>query len=154
MAGNYCKHIFIFTLCINFCNKKSRFLCKPRKGIATAIIIIAALVMVGCASRPVVGSWDDALLVAEQRLEIERLRNDIADMEHIVRSVTDGVESATARLIDSLGRFGSINELLDAMDEYVRSIEAENRQLRALQRANWRAHDAEGHGPLLGLPGY
>ena len=102
---------------------------------------IIAILFTGCCTiqRPNVSgsSWDNAALVAEQRLEIERLRNDFYNMGRLVGSSADGIDRAAERLSGSLNRISSIEDVLDAMDEYVRSIERENRQLRELQRANW-----------------
>jgi hypothetical protein len=114
--------------------------------------IIYALVFIkifsGCASHDrsnvSASSWDNALMVSEQRLEIERLRNDFHTVGFIIRDIADRNEGATRRLVDSLGRVSTIEAIIDAMDDYVRTIETENRQLRNLLRTNWGENVGEG----------
>jgi len=113
-------------------------------------VFIMAVLFIGCAStkRVHTNNWENATLVAEQRAEIQQLRRDVADMGEYQQQVSDGIIGATERiergteqLLNSIQRASSIEDIFREIDEFVRLILEENRQLRELQRPD-RGTDA------------
>jgi len=122
--------------------KRMGFLRYAKAG-GAALIVAACVGLAGCAHRAAVDSWGDSGLAAEQRAEIRQLRRDVADMGEYQRQVSDGIDRATERiergaerLLDGIQRAESIEGIFREVDEFVRFILEENRQLRELQHAD------------------
>ena len=101
-----------------------------------AVFILPALI--GCATARTRGhivdtSFDDAKLVMEQRIELERQSAIIADLERIVQSGARNLAEAERRL-GSLEQ-GNIElaEWLARVDEFVRRIIEVKRELESVQ---------------------
>ncbi len=105
-------------------------------GLIAVICIAYVSACAGVNSRGTVDVWNDAALVSEQRLELERLRQDITDMEKFQREISDRIEWITDGLIDSLERCETIEDIFREVDVFVRTLIDENQQLRALQRTD------------------
>ena len=107
-----------------------------------AVLICA--VFIGCAAnnRANVGGYSDAALVAEQRLELERLRNDLERMGELTEEVSERIDGLAERLVASLERYENLEALFAEIDRFVRDLIAENSRLRGLQPANG-GEDAE-----------
>ena len=105
----------------------------------TALIAaIAAVFLCSCAVRPAVGSWDDAVVVAEQRYIIEQQREYIDSLERVIQSGSEHLRRAK----EGLGSFEAGNiefgEWLLRVDEFVRAVIEEQRRLEAVQQPDWR----------------
>jgi len=116
------------------------------RRIYVSIFLCAALV-VSCrtsSDRIIVNSWDDAALVAEQRLELERQSAYIAELE---RALQRGIEDlrAAREYLDSLEstniEFGA---WLQRVDEFVREIIRIQQELERVQRTNSGTDAGEG----------
>ena len=104
-----------------------------KKVFPAAAGILSTLVYFSCAGRPAVDSWGDAVLVTEQRAEIEQLKRDITNMGEYQLEVSGRIESITAGLTISLERCGTIEDVFREIDQFVRDLIEENRKLREVQ---------------------
>jgi len=115
-------------------NKRNRFSRHAKTG--AAFIIIICMVFPGCVSRPLVGSWDNASLVAEQRIIIERQQQYIDSMGWLIQSGATNLQAA----IEELGKLNELHEdfgeWLWRVDRFVRAVIAEQQRLERLQLPN------------------
>jgi len=117
--------------------------------------IIIAIIFIGCRTAGTTpNGFSDAMLVAEQRLELERQSAYIAELE---RSLQRGVEDLRA----AREHFNSLESTnlefrawLQRVDEFVREIIRIQSELERVQRSNSGANAGTGRGSLLGLSGY
>jgi hypothetical protein len=66
-----------------------------RRMIYVVVVILSALFICCTSGRPaVISGWENASLVAEQRLEIERQRQYIDDLERIIQSGSENLRAA------------------------------------------------------------
>jgi len=79
-------------------------------------------------------SWDDAMLVAEQRLELERQRQLIADLERIIQSGSDALTAATQYLGELGNQNLDLDDWLQRVDGFVRSVIGVQQQLDRVQQ--------------------
>jgi len=109
--------------------------------------VICTIVFVGCvhSNRAVVipDVWGNAMLVTEQRIELERLRGDFERMGEYQREISDGIERITVELMDGIERSSTIEAIFGEVDGFVRKLIDENNKLRALQSTDNRADAGE-----------
>jgi predicted small secreted protein len=119
---------------------------KRQRIVVYLVCICAILLCAGCATGRGTGpdAWGDATLVAEQWAEIEQLRRDIVDMGEYQLEVSIRIDRITDRLLDGLGRCGTIEDIFGEIDRFVRDLIDENRKLRGIQPTNRRADAGEG----------
>jgi hypothetical protein len=113
----------------------------PKAGTAA---VIAALVMVSCASRPVVDSWGDAVLVAEQRLVIEQQQRRYEEMGRVIDEIQSWLGRAIDQVTASLAGNGELKSQFAEIDAFVRAVIEGKRKLEELQRADSREDAGEG----------
>jgi hypothetical protein len=111
--------------------------------VETAVLFAVCLCMAACHSRPAVNAWDDARLAAEQRLENERLRNDIERMGEYQLQISERIDNIAEGLVRGLERCDSIEDVAGEIDRFVRAILDENQKLRNLQRTDGEAAAGE-----------
>ncbi len=119
-----------------------------RRTIYGIIAIISVVYITGCATAYSRGgtnaqSWEDAALVSEQRLELERQSKLIADLERIIQSGAADLAEAERYL----GEFETGNldlaDWLRRVDEFVRRVITVQRELEAVQRTDSGENAAE-----------
>jgi hypothetical protein len=122
-----------------------------RRMIYVAVILSA--LFIGCTSgRPaVISGWENASLVTEQRLEIERQRQYIADLERIIQSGSENLRAAEQYLGELEQGNTDLADWLRRVDEFVRAVITVQREFESVQRANRPEDAGEGPGPGLGL---
>jgi hypothetical protein len=113
-----------------------------RKG----FLAISAIFLLynGCASRPVVGVWEDASLVAEQRAVIEQQRRTLDDMGSSIEQVHSGLGAARTDFERAWAEATDLRSQFAAIDAFVRAIIAAERELEDLQRADSGTDAGEG----------
>jgi len=104
-------------------------------------VIIFAVIFAGCLSTnshhiSTGSSWDDARLVAEQRLELERQSKLIADLERIIQSGAENLAEAERYLGEFEQGNLDLEDWLRRVDEFVRRVIAVQRELENIQRTN------------------
>jgi Zn-dependent M32 family carboxypeptidase len=97
-----------------------------------------------CVSHPVVGVWEDASLVAEQRAVIEEQRRTLIDMGVVVEQIHAELESARSDFARAWTEATDLRSQFAAIDAFVRAVIAAERELENLQRANSGADAGEG----------
>lgn len=116
--------------------KNQGILFLPKTWITVGIIGLS-LGLFSCATnRPAVDSWADASLVAEQRLEIERQRKYIADLERIIQSGSENLRAAAGYLGELEQGNYDFADWLRRVDQFVRAVIDEQRKLEAVQQSD------------------
>jgi PBP1b-binding outer membrane lipoprotein LpoB len=89
-------------------------------------------------------SWNDATLVAEQRLIIEQQQQRFDNMGKIIDEVQSDLGRAVDKVIDGLDGNRDLKSQFAIIDQFVRSVIESKRRLEILQSTDWTEDAGEG----------
>jgi hypothetical protein len=113
-----------------------------RKSILAASAI--CFFFCSCASHPVVNTWDDASLVAEQRAIIEQQRRTLENMGGVIERVHIELGAARIYFESAWTEATDLRSQFAAIDAFVRAIIAAERALEDVQRSDSGTDAGEG----------
>jgi hypothetical protein len=114
-------------------------------GLGFFLVSAAVCFLFGsCVSRPAVNAWEDASLAAEQRAVIEQQRRTLDSMGGVIGEVHAELGAARADFERAWAEALDLRSQFAAIDAFVRTVIAAERELEGLQRADSGTDAGEG----------
>jgi Zn-dependent M32 family carboxypeptidase len=99
-------------------------------------LAVSGFFFCSCVSRPVAGIWEDASLAAEQRAVIEEQRRTLDDMGSAVGQIQHDLGAARVDFERAWAEAADLRSQFAAIDAFVRTVIAAERELEDIQRAD------------------